>query len=409
MHEHIHNESMLMELHDHKDEWWCQGCTMDDHEGVLLGPMWVAYQVVVPTLVVLGVIGNVLCLVVLAKPHVRALHVNRYFLFMAVMDLLSCLFVIPVSLTISGCVFTSRHIAYYYAYLGWAVPEILQIISFCVIVFLSYDRCLAIYLPAHFKEIQNHKVFRNRIIGIVTFSIFLHLPVIALGNVEELDDGKFIVTDGYRSMFDNPFFKIYSAFKEVLDYVGPSIIQMMFHIALVVAMVKTKFIHEDEELERKKFVLNVTIISMGLFYLVTSMPVCIYNFYYAKPNNDCCHGEYGVEVFRGIANCFKLSQNVFNIIFIVILNKTFKKEFLTLFPKCCSSDDENPILDEDSGQSVKKYNAENFGFKRDSTISSPSINSHMGDSPGRHSYLHNSYKSSLKKVPENISSCRRTK
>ncbi|CAL4131811.1 unnamed protein product, partial [Meganyctiphanes norvegica] len=340
------------------------------------------YYKFMPIITLIGLFTNGFCIIVLSQRQFRQKQVNRYFLVLSIMEFLVCCSVIPLMLSNNGCYFLRFTTAYYYAHLGWPATEALQMISFYIIICISYDRFIAAYFPYKYKATQTFRVCKIRILVIILVSFLFHLPLMCLGRVHEnphsssveilgnrsehthsnivnnfhdehnhaywVNDKKSghnsthyvhhygnnliqYVHDAYRERGQSISFRVYEAIKMTVDTWIPSTLLLGLNIALVVRIIRRHHVGIGQHMTSNTVIINTSIVIMAALYFILSLPVTIYTVAMNGHLKDKCHGTYKVEMFRGVGNTMKLFQNITLIIFIFILNKNFKNDILKKF------------------------------------------------------------------------------
>ncbi|XP_018012217.1 uncharacterized protein LOC108669405 [Hyalella azteca] len=140
------------------------------------------YMVGFPTFIAVGILANIIDLWVLSQPSMQGIAF-RYLARLAASDLLYLLFNIPFcleefALTSDGLPVTESA-AIYYAYIAVPVVNFFLTLSVYIVVWLSYDRWLAVCYPHKFSSQQTLVVVYRRCIAtfLVTFAIYVPCPL----------------------------------------------------------------------------------------------------------------------------------------------------------------------------------------------------------------------------------------
>ncbi|KAG7156107.1 cysteinyl leukotriene receptor 2-like [Homarus americanus] len=312
-------------------------------EGVDRGHQ-VVYRQILPIVICLGVLSNGLCVFILSRPSLRSARVNRYFLVLAVSDLLVCLFYIPVSTTITGCTFSSYAEAFYFSHFGWTLVGIAQAIGTYTILWLSLDRFIAVWWYSLYPSIQKKpNVLRNRMVVTVFLCIITHLAymftstVYYCSNADETDDlcteGTLIVKTGYQNHFDETWHKIYRSLFGLFIRWVPCCLLLLFNVGLVIGVMRGRvnFPATGHGTGRSgERTLVITMIAITASYILLTLPITVYIMAYATYVVNRCSEEYPKEVLRAVGNCLQLFEHVIHIVFLVGLNNGFRKELKIL-------------------------------------------------------------------------------
>lgn len=132
-------------------------------------------------------------------------------------DLLVCLFYIPVITTITGCVFHSYGEAFYYAHFCWTLVGVCQSFGVYVILWLSFDRFLAVWMYKEYPKIQQQpNVKRNRLLVTAAACVIFHLVYMVQAEVicedKDCEEGPWISVSGYQYQFHETWHKVFSVF-----------------------------------------------------------------------------------------------------------------------------------------------------------------------------------------------------
>ncbi|XP_045594840.1 probable G-protein coupled receptor B0563.6 isoform X2 [Procambarus clarkii] len=317
----------------------------------------VVYRQVLPVLVCLGILANGLCIVVLSRPRLRSAWVIRYFMVLAVSDLLVCVFYIPIITTINGCVFSSYNEARYFAHFGWSLVTFSQSVGTYVIVWLAMDRFMAVWTPRLYPRIQKMPKFMwIRIVVTVVLCFLIHLEYmvhVKISCVNDIDviwtnetcpshnntlsndvnclNNTWVVTDAYHYMYKKNWHEIVRIFYALMVRWLPCSLMLVFNASLVVGVVKQRIRFPATKKRRSgEKALAIITIAMTASYIILTLPITIYLTYYAELLPNRCHCDYPYELFRHIGNTLQLLEHVLHILFLVTLNHKFRRELKIL-------------------------------------------------------------------------------
>ncbi|XP_042224141.1 uncharacterized protein LOC121868003 [Homarus americanus] len=303
----------------------------------------VVYRWILPIVICLGVLSNGLCIFILSRPSLRSARVNRYFLMLAVSDLLVCLFYIPVCTTVTGCTFSSYAEAFYFSHFGWTLVGITQAMGTYTILWLSLDRFIAVWWYSLYPIIQKKpNLFRNRMVVTITLCIVTHLTYIFTATVDcsipdEADglctEGTWIVKNGYRNNFEKTWHKVYRSLFGLFIRWVPCCLLLLFNMGLVIGVIRGRvnFPATGNGSGRSgERTLVITMIAITASYILLTLPITVYIMAYATDVVNRCSGEHPKEVLGAVGNCLQLFEHVIYIVFLVGLNKGFRKELKIL-------------------------------------------------------------------------------
>ncbi|ROT61532.1 hypothetical protein C7M84_020679 [Penaeus vannamei] len=232
---------------------------LEEDDGQLDDLLYGAYRVVLPLVIVGGILVTTLSLVVLTRPRLRATHVNTYFLLLASADLV-----------------------------------IFVTFSMYVILWISYDRFLAVWDFKRFHEIQKPGVLRVRLVGTLLVCVLIHMK--HLFEVE-------INCALWRQVF--------WVVRGLLVLVIPIVLVVVFNGGIVVALVCRRASSTAASVRTRGRDLSriYTILAIAATFIACTVPSLVHATFYAE-NIVRCHGPYGEEVLRAVANLLLLVEHV---------------------------------------------------------------------------------------------------
>lgn len=148
----------------------------DDEEAVALINK-IAYNYVSLFIIAVGIVGNILNLIVLTRPKLKGV-MYVYLLGLAVSNLCVLVIAIPavISLTASECSGSYAQ-AYFHAHLMMPLLNCFMAWSVYIIICMTVNRYISIYMPTYFQRIHT---FKNAYVAIF-FSfmggVILHVPL----------------------------------------------------------------------------------------------------------------------------------------------------------------------------------------------------------------------------------------
>lgn len=274
----------------------------------------------------------------------------RYFLVLAVSDLLLCVSFIPISTSINGCTFTSEAEAHYFAHVAWNMISFWQTMATYTIMWLAMDRFLGVWMPLTYRRIHSRKNFmriRIRVTALVCFVI--HIVLFINGTVVEAkppacDTGIsktafHVFSNKKGNWFVRYWYKNLYLF---ISFWFPGICLIILNAGLVTAVMKGR-LHFPEmncdsattpsstpvdngEINSRDKALIVTMISMSISYMIFLIPNTIFLALKSGSFDDRCCKYYQEEVVRDAFNLLIPFEHVVHIFFLLILNSNFRKE-----------------------------------------------------------------------------------
>ncbi|CAL4251382.1 unnamed protein product, partial [Meganyctiphanes norvegica] len=313
---------------------------------IIWGPMHITYQILFPLFISMGILFNLATIAVLKKISFQEYPINRYLMVIAGFNIVYNIFLIPISVTNNGCLLNTASSVEYYTRFGWALPECLLMARSYTVMSIAYDRFLGIYFPYYyyFKDINKFKTFRNRMIGIVVFSVVMTIPVVYFAEIEaEKINGitKYKTNDFYRPDVKDKVELFFQSTVEIIQFWIPMILLLVFNTFVVVAMIQRKIekplqVVSGPIRNEKFYFKNTTLVMTMMVYLLFQLPMF---FYISNPDktrliDGLCHNCYGVEVHRAVGNAFEWSLSVLHIVPILIMNDGAKFIVIDMLKTC---------------------------------------------------------------------------
>lgn len=303
---------------------------LEEDDGQLDDLLYGAYRVVLPLVIVGGVLVTTLSLVVLTRPRLRATHVNTYFLLLASADLVIFVVSVATVVTLNGCELFSYAFALYFAHFFFTLFYIVQTFSMYVILWISYDRFLAVWDFKRFHEIQKPGVLRVRLVGTLLVCVLIHMKhlfEVEINCVDEANqvvaapgpcggggdgDGVWVINDGLHFLYRKALWRqVFWVVRGLLVLVIPIVLVVVFNGGIVVALVCRRASSTAASVRTRGRDLSriYTILAIAATFIACTVPSLVHATFYAE-NIVRCHGPYGEEVLRAVANLLLLVEHV---------------------------------------------------------------------------------------------------
>ncbi|CAL4174616.1 unnamed protein product [Meganyctiphanes norvegica] len=271
------------------------GCTQINESSLpvispeVMDVIFVNYGVVYPIIIVLGVITNILCLIVLCRPRIRDLYVNKYLRFLAVVDLTGIAMCIPTTPLKLTCTFQSYSKALYYTYFGWMPITVVRNIGLCTVVWMSYDRFIAIWFPHRFTEMKKPSVIISKQIVTVILNIVISMPIYISSKIVCIytENEVYWLSEAAYKFNRDDWLKSYTYFYCICIAVMQFTL-LVFSIGLLLGIIKKKIINQSEENRNMQILQTVILLIMNSGYIASTFA---YNFIllnkYNPEENQC--------------------------------------------------------------------------------------------------------------------------
>ncbi|CAL4146284.1 unnamed protein product [Meganyctiphanes norvegica] len=335
----------------------------------------ITYQILYPILIVFGIITNGLTIVITNRPKLRNYHVNSYIQLLAITDLLGCVVCIPAAMSAGDCAFHNYAMAVYFAHCCWSLVNLTKTLSFYVIIWMAYDRFLAVWAYTSFKNVEKPGVLRNRILLSTIVCVGVYVPIMINGEVECLGDGcseliksgfgdamilasehgvvvnktvavaaseivvpdislldittvYWLAIDGYSLNFEKTWHRVFMVIHGLLVNWLPGLLLVFLSAALMVALAigKLKNTASNTKRKSKQFLQTVTLLTIAVSFIICSLPITVVILFISDKKQGLCYVSFNIEVIRAIGSLLQMMWNNFNVLTIFILNAEYKLE-----------------------------------------------------------------------------------
>ncbi|CAL4059104.1 unnamed protein product, partial [Meganyctiphanes norvegica] len=298
----------------------------------------VTHGIILPILITWGVLINGFCLVVVDRPVLNKWHFNKYVKLLALVDMLGCLASAPAVICQRICYFSNYTVAFYYTHFGWTLVLLFRSYSVITILWMSYDRVLAIWNFQMFQRATKPEAFRRRLMFTILFGIIATLPCMAGGRVEETectecdddfdDDIDLWISKEAPSIHGQDlWFKVYL----LLILIGHSVslfILLALSVGLVVGLIKKRYENRPSAKKRRQFHHTITVLIINATYAFFNIPYMLVIIRLQGLPEEKVHCTYTIRIERlaAIGTCFLMLWHSANTLIIFIVNKDYRNE-----------------------------------------------------------------------------------
>ncbi|KAK8388075.1 hypothetical protein O3P69_020158 [Scylla paramamosain] len=303
----------------------------------------VGYWVLMPIVIVVGVAINAVGIYLLHRPRMQSLPATVYFKLLFSLDVAILLAAINIAFTFSGCNIPSYSVARYVVHPLFTALYILQGFSNCTIVWLSYDRFLAVWFYHYYYQTQQPLVKKLRIIFTGLFCIAMHLrhllevsvlcftdkEMVEVTNNTACEQGLWYVEDvlqrkGLAMAWEDGMI----AARVVLLLIVPAVLVLVFSFGIVVGIFRHRLQNVAATTHTRDQAFSAIYITLFLSFTFIIMIVAGVTF--ISMHSLRCHGSFAKEVFRTVFLFLLLGQHTTHIFFLAI-NQIFRDELNILF------------------------------------------------------------------------------
>lgn len=201
--------------------------------------------------------------------------------------------------------------------------------SIYIVVWLSYDRCIAVCSPHKFSAKQRLEVVKVRCGISLVLTILIYIPSPLRQTYECAEEGCCVFDSNIVS---SQWYIIYEIIREFYSRFIPALAITGFNVAIIVTLNQVKktrrgrdyqvdVINESRQERERRLVLLLLAITV-LFY-VSTLPSALYKIIY---NHSLTFFPY----FRAVADILEVSGHVFNFVLYFLLSPEFRKTLLSL-------------------------------------------------------------------------------
>lgn len=350
---------------------------------------YIAYSVVAPVIVGIGILGNILNLFVLTRPFLKG--GTRVFLTaLAISDLGVMLSAIPMVFRLNNSHGTTISSAFYHAHIEIFLTNIFIGSSVFIVVCLTVERYFSVCLPTVFRSVHTKRNAKKAIFGSFLTSIIVGIPLTTLKivcvNNKSSNCTKFSIQEN-TIITDTIYWNIYLLISECIVRIGPFFVVATLNVLIIkkfrVISAKRKLLrtalcknnHKNmfaynkdpnfrKSLRNRRFQEEKRLIrllrAIVLLFLITMTPTAVLSILYSEKYEPA----FEFQVFRATANNLELANFALNFYVYCLCSKDFRTALVKVVTGCfMCEDDPNDAenVDEDYASNVmKSYRTSEF-------------------------------------------------
>ncbi|XP_042237480.1 uncharacterized protein LOC121876452 isoform X2 [Homarus americanus] len=317
---------------------------MDSEEEEVAMIQFVTYEVLLPMVIVTGVLITTIGLIILSKPKLRVRPVNKYYMLLLGTDVAVLLVSLSRVITVNGCRLYSYGVAFYFAHFFFSIFSMFQSFTLFIILWISYDRYLALWNFKRFQEVQSRRVFRIRLCFTIVVCVCSHLKHLLTGEVmcstdgaggsevlgnagvsvnysdhqdskeflePTCENGSWILKDEVHNLDrNNPWEVLPWVARGLASLIIPIILVVVFNGGIVAGLIQRRLNNSAATPRTRGRAYSSIYITLAISttFFVCTMPITIYIVFYAETED--CRGTYSVEVFRAVANLLMVIRHL---------------------------------------------------------------------------------------------------
>ncbi|ODN00950.1 putative G-protein coupled receptor AH9.1 [Orchesella cincta] len=306
-----------------------------------------------PTVVAIGLLGNVLNLIVLTRPSMKGVTYS-YLTGLAFSDLGVLLFAVGMMIRqINLHSEKSWAMAFFYSHLEIPMANMFMASSIFIVVCLTIDRFISVCLPARFRSAQTSARPGKVIFLCYCVAFIISAPLAFLKHVCAMVDP--VTNETIYSSPENTkitlkyAWKMYIITEEIIIRFGPAIILASLNFLIILRfrqitkkrreilnaggdatgndqlLLRGERISKRIYKEEKRLVVLLT--AIVVLFFITTTPVAFLAILYS----DKMHKNFAFQIFRAMANDLELCNFALNFYIYFLCSKEFRKKFLSFF------------------------------------------------------------------------------
>lgn len=326
----------------------------------------VAYRIVAPIIVVVGILGNILNLTVMTKPFLKG-STRLFLISLAISDLSVMITVIPMVFRLNDYYGTSFEAAFFHAHVELLLTNIFITASVLIVLCLTIERYFSVCLPTIFRSLHTKKNARICIMWCYIIALLVSLPLTVLKRVCLMSKNSKTTCEHWEfqenvTVTNTTYWTAYLWLSEFLIRLGPCVILGVLNILIIKKFrqvtEKRKFLlaalsqsstkPDAKSLKNKKYQaekrLIVLLRAIVVLFFITMTPSSILSLIYSEMQEKTI----GFQVFRAAANNLELANFAFNFYVYFLCSKEFRTALVNVFTGCYVSDDE--LSDAENGE-----------------------------------------------------------
>lgn len=256
----------------------------------------------------------------------------RYLARLALSDLLYLLFNIPFCFEdfsdVSRNYPVSKTSAIYYSHLAVPIVNTFLTMSIYIVVWLSYDRCIAVCSPHKFSARQRLEVVKIRCGISLALTLLVYIPS-PLRQTFECGEEGCCVFDS--SVLSSQWYITYELIREFYSRFIPALAITGFNVAIIITLHQVKkarrgreqpdVINEARQDRERRLV--ILLLAITVFFYVSTLPSALYKIISSHSLNF-------VPYFRAVADILEVSGHVFNFVLYFLFSPEFRKTLISL-------------------------------------------------------------------------------
>ncbi|XP_063589354.1 probable G-protein coupled receptor AH9.1 isoform X1 [Penaeus indicus] len=313
---------------------------------------FIAYGVVAPITVAVGIVGNLLTIALLRQPQFRGVTFT-YFLVLALSDLVSLCMFVSMIVHFQHEETPSFSTAVWYAHFELFMVNVPMSVSVLVVVCITVDRFYSVCRPTHFAAIHTERCARRAIAGSVAFAVLVWLPMCFILHPVECVEPSCTPPDNRTwwavrfnyELFPEAWYRPYAWLRQVLLAFIPIILLVVLNALTLRGFLRLRARRAEmarssasgslqltvsssaEGRHRKEQHLIPLLVAVMITFSATMLPSGIVDAIHTDDPED----EASYEVFRAVGNNLEVLSHALNFYMYILCSRTIRVALKNIF------------------------------------------------------------------------------
>ena len=298
----------------------------------------IAYVMVFPVLLSLGIITNVLNAIVLLKMQSQQTPTpsSLYLFWLAVTHCMTC-----VPLIIGASIRDRTKVSYawaiYFSHIEIPWYNALNCTCVFIIFGLSIDRYKAVCHMGTYSVIKEFKNVPRRIFLAGIIPLIAYIPICFVYFPELNEDGVTYHMIGYNNLFNYGPWKTWAVSLQLLHRLIPAFALTVINTRLLrtlnILKLQRQNMRKTSNRSHRERQLMQVLLALTVVFLLTNVPSAI-NYITYVCVEEVCDINYSMEIVRAISNCLEMAGYSCDFILYFLMNTEYRRGFKLLWKPC---------------------------------------------------------------------------
>ncbi|KAF2886692.1 hypothetical protein ILUMI_19481 [Ignelater luminosus] len=310
----------------------------------------IAYQIIAPTLIILGILGNALNLIVLSRPFLNECT-RIYLRALAIADLNVLIFQIPTIIRLNHIQGGSMFFAIYHAHLELVLVTTFIAFSVYIVMGLTIERYISVCVPTMFNTLHTKRNAKIFLVSCFVIAFITSVPLFLLKLVCRTNNEchKWSIEENIE-ITETIYWYVYLCISETLIRIGPAVVLIILNTLIIrkfriVSKKRKNFLIPSQQfdfknsrlvlggvcLRSKKFQeekrLIILLQAVMVLFFLTMIPSSCLSLLYSESENL----KLSYQIFRAVANLLETANSALNFCAYFLCSKEFRTGLSSIF------------------------------------------------------------------------------